>query len=286
MPYPNLIIIGAMKSGTTSLHEYLSYHPEISMSQRKEINYFVAHQNWSRGLEWYQSHFPEATKVRGESSPNNTRFPLFSGVAERMHDLLPHAKLIYCVRDPIKRFISHYLHSHSLGKENRSLAEVVISPELPRSPYLLCSLYHYQLEQYLAHYPASQIKLVILEALKACPQETLREAFTFLGVDPEFQDARFFQASLTMPPGEQRRRSPLKSWLVRRNLRGVYWTERNLPWLFGPPLKTPELTPELRARLHRALAEDTDRLARFSGYDFVRWNWSTAGSKPPAVAPG
>jgi hypothetical protein len=269
---PNLVILGAMKSGTTSLHEYLSYHPEVFMSRRKELNFFVEHQEWRKGAGWYASHFEgsEGFKVRGESSPNYTRYPLFPGVPERMHALLPEAKLIYCVRDPVRRFLSHYLHSYSLGAENRSLEEVF--EDLPATPYLLCSRYSFQLEQFLAFYPHEQIKVVVLEELQSRPQETLREVFTFLGVDPSYEDSRFAVPSRTMPSVTVRRRGPLKRWLVKHNKRGVYWIERNLPWLFGPSIKIPELSPELRQRLVAALSEDTEKLRRWTGYDLSSWS--------------
>lgn len=81
----------------------------------------------------------------------------------------------------------------------------------------------------------------------------------------------------------QRRRSPLKSWWIRRNLSGTYWA-RNLPWLFGPPLTQPELPPELYARLHRLLAADTRRLEALSGYAFGHLNWQTAAPEPARAA--
>jgi hypothetical protein len=279
---PNLIIIGAMKSGTTSLHEYLSYHPDIFMSKRKELNFFVAHREWNRGLTWYESHFPEATKVRGESSPNYTRHPLFPGVPERMHSVIPEAKLIYCVRDPVKRFVSHYLHSYSLGREHRSLEQVVT--DLDGSPYLLCSLYAYQLEQYLEVYPASQVKVVVLEELQRRPQETLRDLFSFLEVDPGYEDPRFTTPSRMMPSVAMRRRNPLKSWMVRHKLRGVYWVERNMPWLFGFPMPQPNLGDKLRQVLVDALAEDIEKLKGLTGYELAAWSTGHTRRQSPSAA--
>lgn len=265
---PNLIVIGAMKSATTSLHEYLGYHPDIFMSRRKELNFFVEHQEWSKGLAWYESFFSEAAKVRGESSPNYTRYPLFPGVAKRMHEVVPDAKLIYCMRDPVKRFVSHYLHSYSLGKENRKLGEVIADPE---SPYLLCSRYYLQLTQFLEVYPAASIKVVVLEELQRNPHAVLRELFSFLEVDTSYEDPHFATASRKMPSVAKRRRSPLKSLMVRRKLRGVYWTERNVPWLFGPPLRSPALSPDDKQTLIDALVEDTEKLRRFTGYELASW---------------
>src|SRR5687767_10224357 len=72
---PNLVVIGAMKSATSSLHHYLNLHPEISMSETKELDFFVEDKNWPRGIEWYESQF-SAARIRGESSPNYTAYPV------------------------------------------------------------------------------------------------------------------------------------------------------------------------------------------------------------------
>ena len=66
---PNLIIVGGLKCGTTSIHHYLGLHPEIQMSKPKELNFFVEEMNWDLGLDWYASRFDDRFKVRGESSP-------------------------------------------------------------------------------------------------------------------------------------------------------------------------------------------------------------------------
>lgn len=266
---PNTLIIGAMKCGTTSLHEYLSYHPDISMSAQKETNFFVQEQNWSKGLGWYRQNFKPGAKVIGESSPNYARFPIYSGVPERIKLIVPGAKLILCVRDPIKRMLSHYVHSYSVGRENRSLEEALRDER--HNPYLLCSQYQYQLEQYLPYFSPAQIKVVVLEDLETKPQETLQSVFEFLDVDSGYTDERFKRASRTMPPAETRRRSPLKSWMVRHRLRGFYWLERNTPWIFGRPISKPKLTPELHAELTEKLAPDVAALRAFSGHDLATW---------------
>src|SRR5688500_19574724 len=89
---PNLIVIGGLKCGTTSLHHYLNLHPEVAMSRPKELNFFVAELNWPLGAEWYGRHFERAAAVRGETSPHYTDRPRLEGVAERMRDLVPHAR--------------------------------------------------------------------------------------------------------------------------------------------------------------------------------------------------
>ena len=79
------------------------------MSREKELHFFVERKNWGRGLDWYESQF-SAAPVRGVSSPGYSAFPLYEGVAERMAETIPHAKLVYLVRDPVERIVSHYTH--------------------------------------------------------------------------------------------------------------------------------------------------------------------------------
>ena len=106
---PNLIVIGAAKCGTTSLHEYLDLHPEVAMSREKELDFFVEEKHWGRGVEWYAAQFEDAP-VRGESSPSYTAYPRYRGVPERIRRVVPDAKLVYLVRDPVERIVSHFVH--------------------------------------------------------------------------------------------------------------------------------------------------------------------------------
>jgi Sulfotransferase domain len=149
---PNLIVIGATTCGTSSLYHYLGRHPEIFMSKEKELRYFLQEVNWGRGKEWYEAQFANgATPVRGEVSPQYTRFPKFPGAPERMASVIPDAKLIYLVRDPIERIVSCYVDNRSTAKDDRCLREAVIEPA--DNLYLWESSYCMQLEQYLEHFP-------------------------------------------------------------------------------------------------------------------------------------
>src|SRR3954452_1285883 len=91
---PNLIVIGGLKCGTTSLHHYLNLHPEVAMSRPKELNFFVADLNWPLGPDWYASHFEASAPVRGESSPHYTNRPRFDGVPDRVHSVLGSPRLV------------------------------------------------------------------------------------------------------------------------------------------------------------------------------------------------
>src|SRR5438309_2284856 len=125
---PNLIVIGAARCGTTSLHKYLAAHPEIAMSREKELSFFVEEKNWSRGLGWYAAQFGAQAPVRGESSPAYSAFPLYRGVPERMARTVPDAKLVYLVRDPIARIASHYTHRSASWPDTGALEAWLADP--------------------------------------------------------------------------------------------------------------------------------------------------------------
>jgi hypothetical protein len=180
---PNLLVIGAMKAGTTALHDYLGAHPQIFMSRRKELKFFSNDLNWRQGVEWYRSHFEQAPgHVRvGESSPHYTRATQFPGVPERIASVLPDVRFIYLVRDPIERIRSAYLHRVSKGKESRSLEEAVARDE----PYVNDSRYAWQLDHYLRHFHRARILVVESERLRDERAETLARILGFLEVDSD-----------------------------------------------------------------------------------------------------
>lgn len=179
---PNFLIIGAARSGTTSMFKYLEGHPDIFMSEIKEINFFSNERYWEKGVEWYEQHFSGATqKCVGEASTSYTSYPSLSKIPERIFNYIPDAKLIYVVRDPIDRFISHYLHRVTRGLESREINDIIHNYQ---DDFLLTQgKYYLQLEQYLKYFPMEHIKLLSIENLKNEPAETVRSLYEFLGID-------------------------------------------------------------------------------------------------------
>lgn len=274
---PNLIIIGAQKCGTTSLHYYLNLHPQISMAGAKELNFFIADRNWPRGVEWYQSHFTRLTPVRGESSPGYSNYPWHPGVAQRMADLLPDARLIYLVRDPIQRVVSHYLQRLSLGLEHRPLAEALADAS-PDNPLVTRSRYHWQLQQFLPFYPLTRILVVAAEELYHHRQATLRRIFAFLDVDPDFSSSGF--ARVKFRSQELRRLSPLGLRLRNHSYAHLNRTapglQRFLTYLACYPLsqrmERPVLSESQRHALAAVLWPDVQQLRALSGQAFAQWS--------------
>lgn len=240
---PNVVVIGAMKCGTTALHDYLGRHPRITMSQPKELNFFFgpatdagtagwAVGNWSRGPAWYTSHFDTGTPLRGESSPGYTS-PDHPCVAERMAATIPDARLVYLVRDPIARALSQYDHHRSEGSERRDLAAALTDPA---SQYISRGRYHERLVPFLSCFAREQILIVAQEDLRQDRDATLGRVLRFLGADP----FRWRDAPAAPPP--------------------------------GPGGRVAALDPRLRAQLADALRDDVERLRALARQPLTSWS--------------
>ena len=274
---PNLVIIGAMKCGTTSLHHYLNSHPEISMSREKELDFFRKKKRWGRGIEWYKSHFVGEAKIYGESSPNYTNYPYWEGVPEKMYSVIPQAKLIYILRDPIERIISHYIHLYTAGKEDRSIDEALTDFE--DNPYIMRSSYYYQLEQYLKYFPEENILVITLENLSSNPQSTLTKVANFLDLDPEFD---FDRASKTLHSSVFKRRKNKWGELLSKNslfkkIKKLppeirYHLEKVVYFPLSEPVSRPNLNQQLREKIIDYLQKDINCLKNYTGDRFEIWS--------------
>ena len=192
---PDFIIIGAAKSGTTSLHDYLERHPQISLSasddpgvRNKEPCFFDAEVNWSRGVAWYRALFAAARpdQICGEASTNYTRFPQVPDVPERIATTVPGVRLIYLMRDPVERAYSHYVHRWTRELHPGEPFREPFERFVERDPMCLDgSDYELQIRRYWAHFPREALLLLRMDDLLADPAALLRRVTTFLGVAPD-----------------------------------------------------------------------------------------------------
>lgn len=278
---PNLIIIGGLKCGTTSIHHYLGLHPEIQMSKPKELNFFVEEMNWDLGLNWYASRFDDRLKVRGESSPHYTNLPRFEGVAEKIRQNCPDARLIYMVRDPIKRILSHWVHATGAGYETR---EFIPTLEKPDTQYINRSKYWMQLQPYLERFPSEQVTIITQEELHTEREETMRKAFAFAGVDAGFTSEQF-DREWEKSSAKQGDKYQFMEKLIK--LPGFRSFDRNfdrLPesmrWLVEkvvhdpekPSAPKPDLPDDLFETIRSRFTEDVASLQKFAGREFAGWH--------------
>lgn len=276
---PNLVIIGALKCGTSSLHEYLDAHPEIAMSSVKELNFFLPGKlpgaTWSRGLDWYRAQFDATARVRGESSTNYTARPPAERVAERMRGVLDDVRLIYLVRDPFERMRSHYDHNRVAGVERRSIADALGDPD---NPYLRASLYATQVEAFVERFGSDRVLVETQESLLTDRQSSLQRVFRFLGVDDQVERPEFEKTW---------NRSTGKGWgyrlargLAERGIRppaSLRWHAQRLlrsPMLGGGKRREPPPVIEgtLRAALAPRLEEEANSLRLMTGKSLEEWS--------------
>jgi hypothetical protein len=294
MALPTFLVIGSMKSGTSSLHHYLGEHPQIQkLPAMKETNFFsgppegIPYPPGSKRIERlkdYEGLFDSEFEVRGEASPCYALYPRRKGVPERIKDVVPGAKLIYLVRDPIDRAVSHYRFRVAVEDERRSLCEALTDFSDPCSLYTCAGSYAAQLERYLRHFDDKRILVVDHADLLANRQGTLREIFAFLSVDEAFTSSRFddeanvskelltysyfvvlhrrVQASPILQQLVLQRLSPGRRRALRRSIQRV-WSQ---------PLAPPELDDDTRDRLHELYADQVDRLRALTGKTFPTWS--------------
>lgn len=198
---PDFLIIGAQKSGTSSLYHNLCRHPHIRLAKQKEIHFFD--DQYDKGLDWYKSHFPPVKLFKniltGEASP----YYLFHPYAAKRASLsYPRIKLIILLRNPVDRAYSHYHHNIRKGREKRSFEQAVTEEswlmrteidKFSRNPdykshihkhfsYLARGVYINQIETWFNHFSENQFLILRSEDFFKHPEITTSTVLSFLGV--------------------------------------------------------------------------------------------------------
>jgi hypothetical protein len=233
-PLPDFLVIGGQRCGTTSLYYYLRAHPQVLPALVKEVHFLSLH--WSRGQGWYRAQFPLRARKTSrrvtapltfEATPYYLAHPL---AASRAAQLLPEAKLLVLLRDPVSRAWSHYRHMVRLGLEPLSFEEAIAAEPLRlageverleadrhydavryrRYSYLTRGAYAEQLERWLAHFPPDRFLVLGSERLLADPAAGYARVLRFLGL-PAWSPSAFPlhtrnpRGSSDMPSGIRRR---------------------------------------------------------------------------------
>ena len=187
----DFLIVGAQKCGTTSLHRYLSAHPQIEMPRSKELDFFSNDKYFSKGLEYYQgffAHLEDQNILSGEASPQY----MYCDIApQRISAAYPDVRLIMCLRDPVERAISHLRMNRRRGLDSRSLIEAYREfqnkacqhKDDPELGYFSLGEYGRILKTYLRYFDLQQILFVHAEDLRWNRLGEIDRILTFLGQD-------------------------------------------------------------------------------------------------------
>lgn len=296
MALPTFIVAGAPKCGTTALWAYLNEHPQVCMSQIKEPRFFsdaadgvletgsftaghLRSGTHGKGREWYESLFRACPDrpARGEAS---TQYFSIPNAPRMIHDMLPNARLIFMLRDPVARAYSHYWQEAKLGLELPDFA-IMREQHHPRLRYYLSvSQYKTHIENYLRVFAKDRVLVLLDDELKQAPQDTLRRVYAFIGVDPEFtpdcMGQQFNRQTQPKHAGLQKKlaslaASPLIQRIPEAIRRPVGRIARALARHNTVPADIPPLPAEIRAELLPRFAEDIAFIEQWLGRDLPVW---------------
>lgn len=233
---PDFLIIGAQKSGTSSLLYYLGQHPEIAIPDIKEIHYFDV--KYHKGIEWYEKQFPcktDAFKITGEATPYYLFHPL---VPQRVALHYPEIKIIVLLRNPINRAYSQFWMIKNRGQESLQTFEEAIESEAERvkpeivriltnpeyrskshqhHSYLSRGKYFEQLQNWFIYFSITNFCFIKTEKLLLKPISELEKLYSFLGIKFTEQINLSLQRTGEYPPMKPETRKMLNNFFQPHN---------------------------------------------------------------------
>jgi hypothetical protein len=268
----DFLIIGATKSATTWLQKSLQSVSGVVMPD-PEPHYFSRH--YDNGPQWYFSQFPDTDGARlvGEKSNSYLDDP---AAARRVYTMLPHAKLIMQLRNPVERAYSDYCMLYRRGEVDGRIEDYLTAERASFRRFLENGLYHEQVAAYAALYPTEQILILFYEDMVNDPDEQLRRVGSFLGI-----------ADLKVPPVREAvkdRTEPMVGPRLRRALRPIkplvaplrrFALFQAMRQRMIDEIRYPPLTSRLRAGLEDFYKNDVTNLGNFLGRDLSGWLYTT-----------
>jgi hypothetical protein len=295
VPFPNFIVIGAARSGTTSLHHYLGQHPQVYMCPVKEPNYFAFEGTFDElrgpGIGYliensvidrdaYLGLFRQAreTAAIGEVSP---RYMMSEGCARRIYKAIPEARLIAILRHPVERAWSSFVGHRRNGWEECEDIRDAFAAEPARKAagqsmglHFSAGLYASQLEPYFDLFGPERIQVVLYDDLVSDPAKLLRDLFAFLQVDANFpvdMSVRHNSSGTIRNAGI--RWFWARSEKLRRNLRGIM-PKPLRDWAYAQISRNQvrtELPAFFRAESTEYFHDDILRLSNMIGRNVDHW---------------
>jgi len=285
--HPNLFLVGAMKCGTTSLHNMLDAHPAIFMCQNPKEPAWFAGTNSANDLAWYLGRFAGATDETyvGESSTDYTKAPRLGNVAEKIRAFAPEARILFIMRDPVARAISHYWWEVEYSAEGRSF------PGAMKASREIADVGHYamQIAPYIDSFGRARVHALTMEELTIAPSRTMRAIFDFLGLEAigygEEALAHDNRGKSTVPrvSGAFSKLKGTPLWNAAKGVMPASLKKRAISALAKPVERTIP-TEELAAALtliRPRMIKETEALSDILGRDFPEWRWLKEGVAPP-----
>ena len=285
---PNFFIVGAPKCGTTSLSSYLQQHPDIFMCPIKEPNYFsfedIEKQQLyyrfvhTRSLKEYEALFSgvENEKAIGEASVSYLYYP---SVPQKIKNIVPEAKAVILLRNPVDRAFSHYLMDVRLGYVNISFDDIVARKSSHRmidlyyQQYVSLGLYYDQVKRYYDIFGREKVAVIIFDDLKSNPVAVIKSLFSFLGVDDSYEPDASQKKNEFFMPNNKLIRILYRNYATRSVAKALLtksvadWAKNN----FFSRMKKPTLNDTARYLLSDIYRMDIERLEHLLSADLHAW---------------
>ncbi|WP_436932574.1 sulfotransferase domain-containing protein [Halosimplex halobium] len=271
-PLPDFVIVGPQKCATTWMYECLREHPEVLMPETDSVHYFDM--NYHRGEEWYRGFFDahDNEPIVGEETPSYIRD---SKTPKRMGDLIPDARVIFSLRNPVERAYSHYWHERSKGKIDFAFEEVFENYDLFEN-WVVPGFYHQHLQRFKNSFPEDQLKVAIFDDLVTDDKVFIQDIFDFIGADdsfvPSFIDNRVNEARSEQPTLYRKLILSASTSFpdpVLNLLRPVH--QRLESVVLGKDEYNKGIEPGTRQKLESIYAAETVKLESFINRDLDHW---------------
>ena len=283
----DFLIVGAAKSGTTSLYQYLNQHPYIFMPTNKEPWFFCSDAvddslnirlDIIRKEEDYWNLFCPATdeQLKGEASTGYLFF--YKHTIQNIKRYVPewkYLKIIMIIRNPIDRAFSHYLNDRVGGTINKSFYRVVdeclLGKVNPEDNYIDYGFYYSQIQAYLENF--KHVKIILFDDFKNDSESVVSEIFDFLDVDSSFRPSIDLQYNVSA------KKNVVSNMIYKKNFIKSF-TQLCLPKIAREKIKNfllktfsekPVLNEKTKSRLREIYRQDISELQRLIDKDLSRW---------------
>ena len=268
MPYPNFLIIGPGKSGTTWIYNVLNAHPEVCMASAKETMFF--NEYFHKGFDWYLSFFSHCNNYNSIGEVTNTY--IFSDQAPaRMYHFNSTLQLIPVLRNPVDRAFSHYLFLLRNGEHTGSFEEVIEC----RPDILERGLYSIYLNRYLSFFPFKQLVILFFDDLQKDSISFGNHLFSIFGISADYSAIQ--TANQNKLPASAARSRLIANLVKKLALKTRDWgrpdwvtkikNSRITNLLYKPYMQYPTMNPDTRKRLEEYFYDDVEQLSKLTNRD-------------------
>nr|WP_070959923.1 sulfotransferase [Hyphomonas sp. Mor2] len=275
---PDIVVIGAMRAGTTTLHLMLNMLSNVSVTKIKETNFFASDRFGSRsGWQWYENQFDPDKPIWCDVSPRYAKRDLGPDVARNIASANPDATIVFIARDPVERAISQYAHSFHMGQRLPSPSELVDADN--GKHVISTSMYAFNLEPYYEQFP-DRVHVLDFARLKQDPRLFMSDFIAATGIEADIENISMSASNTSDELAHQPQWwGRLRESAIGKTLRRHVPTKPALQFkrfvsrhLAGrKPREVPKFSEQDKARMIDVLADDIARFRTMTGKDFSDW---------------